>query len=351
MKYQIGKLILSAAAFLSTACLPIQTTEVSAAPALPQSAGITEARLVPVHIQSGQLKVHPVDSSFITSDMNGAFSESFLQDIREGRQKLYYSGSLEEARHSLSEVAYFYCSIPNGVQFYTGSDSRGTYLEITDACWNPLQAAVKTADQAWNSYKAEVREACWSLNLDTSDADLVDQINTYICRNYDYKVTNSGMPAFISSHLGQCWHYSKMFADMCNTVGIPAEQLENTDHAWNQVTVDGITYTFDVTYNDTSGNWNSYSWMNPSHPVSGANRWIQNTDGTWSYIGASGRLSRSSWIKSGGAWYYVDMNGIMLTRTWVRTSGKWYFLKDDGRMAVNTWIGRNWVNGNGEWIA
>lgn len=223
----------------------------------------TKAEEAPVTEEApkAETKMHSIDTSMIGNDLDGKYFESFLADIRSGSQRLYYNGDSAEAVASLSEVASVYCSMENGIQFYNESDASGSYLEIADEAWNEVQNAVTNADAAWAGYRTYVAEALHTLNLNASDADLVDQINTYICSTYDYAVTNSGMPQFISTGIGQCWHYSKLFADMCKAAGINAWMVENAEHAWNQVEVEGQTYTFDVTYNDTGANWTAYSWM------------------------------------------------------------------------------------------
>lgn len=210
---------------------------------------------------SSAAKNHSVDASFISSEMSGKYSYDFLQILRSGSRILYYDGDSANAEDSLSEVISFYCSLKGGIDYYEIHDETGYYLEIADSSWSKVKEAVAAADAGWAAYQDAVANACNSLNLYTSDEDLVNQINNYICANFDYEVTNSGMPVFISTGRGQCWHYAKMFADMCNAVGISAWKVENTEHAWDNVVVDGVTYKFDPTYNDTSGNWTAYSWL------------------------------------------------------------------------------------------
>lgn len=185
--------------------------------------------------------VHTVNTGFISCELSKPYTAAFLEDIRNGNSKLYYNGDSTNAEQSLSEVVSFYCSLPSGVNYYEVSDASGTYLELEPDVLASLQSAVSTADAGWTSYSTEVANACYSLNLNTTDTDLVNQINNYICTHFDYAVTNSGMPVFISTHQGQCWHYAKMFSDMCNAVGIQAWKVQTADHAWDQVVVDGIT--------------------------------------------------------------------------------------------------------------
>lgn len=313
------------------------------------------------HVQkASRISVEDVDNG-----MEEEFSDAFLKQIRSGSKYLYFSGSAASAKKSLSEIVRIYCDLPGKIQFYDVADATGTYLEITEACWPGLKSAVDKADRAWDGYRTYVADSCETLNLNASDASIVDQINDFICENFSYEVTNSGMPAFLASGKGQCWHYAKLFADMCNSVGIPASKIQNTEHAWNIVTVDHVQYTFDVTYNDTCGNRTLYSWTNPT-PLAGVSKaaaystadyeaaasagWQQ--QGTnWLYRKADGRYAKNQWVSIQGFWYYFDGNGAMCTSKWVQDGSSWYYVKADGTMAVSCWIGNCWVNASGIWQA
>lgn len=228
-----------------------------------QSTVQTIASEQPAGSQSGSYVPyeHEVTTGFITSEMTGSDSYAFLDALRQGNRNLYYTDDTQNAEDSLSEVVSFYCSMPEGINYYEMHDLNGNYLQIADSSWNTIEEQVAQADQGWKEYQAYIDTACHSLNLDVSDYELVNEINQFICDNYDYEVTNAGMPNFISTHKGQCWHYAKMFADMCNAVSIDAWKVENAEHAWNQVRIDDVIYTFDPTFNDTSGSPTAYSWQ------------------------------------------------------------------------------------------
>lgn len=205
--------------------------------------------------------IHSIHTDFITPELTGIYSQAFLQDIREGRNRLDYQGDAQNAEFSLSEIVSFYCSMDQNLPYYETQDSAGSYLELDPDVFSRLQAAVASADLGWAGYTDYVAQADESLNLYTDDHDLVDQINQYICDHFDYEITNSGMPKFLETGYGQCWHYAKLFSDMCNAAGIQAWKVENQDHAWDQVVVDGVTYTFDPTFNDTGPSQTLYSWQ------------------------------------------------------------------------------------------
>lgn len=210
---------------------------------------------------SSSAYMHNVDISSVTCELDGKYSWQFIQDILNGKQDLYYNGDAANAESSLSEVVSFYCDMNFGIDYYEIEDETGTYLEIADEYWPMLQNTVSQAASRWNAYPDYVASACRTLNLNTTDEDLVNQINQYICTAFDYEVTHSSMPAFIQNKRGQCWHYAKLFADMCNTCGIEAWKEQTTAHAWDAVRIDGKVYWFDPTRNDTCGNTSKYSWL------------------------------------------------------------------------------------------
>ncbi|MCF0245931.1 MAG: transglutaminase domain-containing protein [Ileibacterium sp.] len=206
---------------------------------------------------------HYVNAGVIGHEFYYAYTASFLNAIRNGSSVLYYSpGDDAQADYSLGEIVYDYCGLSSGGAYYTGHDANGTYLEIAPLEFSNLYQSVLNADAQWAAYPSQVAAALYSLDLHCTDREMVDQINNYICAHYDYLITDmANMPSFMNTGLGQCWHYAKLFADMCNAVGIPAWKVENAEHAWDNVIVDGVTYTFDPTYNDTSGQWTAYSWQ------------------------------------------------------------------------------------------
>ena len=111
-----------------------------------------------------------------------------------------------------------------------------------------------SADSAWGGYRQCVANALGSINLTVSDETLVQEIDAWLCRNCTYVlVDNAYMPYFTATGQGQCYQYAKMFADMCNSVGIPAWKVEGGNHAWNQYQINGQTYTIDPTNDDLNG--------------------------------------------------------------------------------------------------
>ncbi len=203
---------------------------------------------------SSLVRTHGIDVSGVGPEWKFALTPSFLSQIRSGSAYLYYSGSDADADWALGEVVYDYCGLADGGYYYNGADENGAYLELTPESAAQLQSAVASADSAWGGYRQGVANALGSINLTVSDETLVQEIDAWLCRNCTYVlVDNAYMPYFTATGQGQCYQYAKMFADMCNSVGIPAWKVEGGNHAWNQYQINGQTYTIDPTNDDLNG--------------------------------------------------------------------------------------------------
>jgi hypothetical protein len=96
-----------------------------------------------------------------------------------------------------------------------------------------------------------------------------------------------------------------------------------------------------IKLSDNNANPISYSATDYSITIVQAGNWIQNSNGTWSYIKADGSKA-VSWFKVDNKWYYFDTNGIMKTN-WISDGGKWYYLGTDGAMRTG------WQSIGGKW--
>jgi transglutaminase-like putative cysteine protease len=207
---------------------------------------------------------HSVNTSGLSSntfDFIYSLTPTFLSYIRAGQAKLYYSCDATTADYALGEVVYLYCNLSSGGSYYDGYDEYGTFLELTPSALSQLQSAVAAADANYGSYRSQVANILYSLDLTTNDYELVNQINAYLTNNFTYEITGNGqVSSMITTGKGQCYHFAHLFADLCNSVGISCSYVGTADHAYNIVTVDGISYRFDPTYNNTSHS-TAYSWL------------------------------------------------------------------------------------------
>jgi len=88
----------------------------------------------------------------------------------------------------------------------------------------------------------------------------VKKINTWICKNMTYKITNGDALSGFKNKKGQCMTYAQMFEVMCETAGIQTDYVRGTggggSHAWNRVKIDGKWYWVDSTWNDSGSKSN-----------------------------------------------------------------------------------------------
>lgn len=205
--------------------------------------------------------IRTVDLTRISCDFRFADTESFLNTLRQGGRILYYSSSTEMAEQALCEVISYYCEMPQGIQYLEGRDEQGFYLEILPDQIPSVRLAVNKADAAWACYLQNLQAIDKSLDTGQSDREFVNAVNAYICQNFSYEVNDVSMPTFMTLKRGQCWHYAKLFQDLCLAEGLDAKLIWTDTHAWDLLVIDGITYTFDVTNNDTGNDWTAWSWI------------------------------------------------------------------------------------------
>lgn len=92
--------------------------------------------------------------------------------------------------------------------------------------------------------------------------------------------------------------------------------------------------------------------------------WIQNEDGTWSYLNED-KTKRIGWVQSLSSkfWYYMNSDGIMMSNCWIKDNDKWYHFNENGAMQTgwsyidNNWyyleqsgaMKTGWINDKGTW--
>lgn len=89
-----------------------------------------------------------------------------------------------------------------------------------------------------------------------SDREKVKKIADYVSDRIVYKDTGSvGFYEMFTSTEpvnGVCGDYSSAFIYLCSRVDIPCLNIDDREHAWNEVYVDGKWYTADISYYDVA---------------------------------------------------------------------------------------------------
>ena len=89
-----------------------------------------------------------------------------------------------------------------------------------------------------------------------SDREKVKKIADYVSDRIVYKDTGSvGFYEMFTSTEpvnGVCGDYSSAFIYLCSRIDIPCVNIDDREHAWNEVYVDGKWYTADISYYDVA---------------------------------------------------------------------------------------------------
>ena len=90
-----------------------------------------------------------------------------------------------------------------------------------------------------------------------SDRKKVEALNDYLCELMEYDRTKTAIDSQIFTEhkepvYGQCSSFANAFALLCGAADIPCVTVSSTDHAWNEVYVDGQWLVVDVASNDHS---------------------------------------------------------------------------------------------------
>lgn len=86
------------------------------------------------------------------------------------------------------------------------------------------------------------------------DRDKVIRMNDYVCEHLTYGDGYEGISEIFTSEFpvkGTCASYCMAFTYLCERTGIPNVAMQDDEHGWNTVYVDGKWSYVDVTANDT----------------------------------------------------------------------------------------------------
>lgn len=195
------------------------------------------------------------------------YSNELATNIRNNENKRIYiePGDKQEANDSVIEVMMRYCDSKNPTWIPVVNEDGDGYFTLSNETFKEATQKIHKADQRFQEYKDVIYTALNDMDLLANDSQIINKINKYIITNYSYRVTDDLLFSFTETKKGQCYHYARLFEDMCKAVNIDAGyvtgQARGKYHAWNYVIVDGHTYWFDVTWNEGKLNPNQWSWL------------------------------------------------------------------------------------------
>lgn len=188
---------------------------------------------------------------------NEEYSNYYYDQLANGNNHFEYDN--DEERNlifaALDDVLsyYYYCHSPC-------SEGHENCIEIVE------HTGLMTIDD--DGYKNVIKNALYSMNRDCSDKEMIEQINQWICDNLEYEITYGDLYKLFDEYeyKGQCYHYARLFKDMCNAVGINMKIYhgwinKEEGHSWNYCEINNIVYYFDVTWNDSNDVYNAYMFM------------------------------------------------------------------------------------------
>lgn len=229
---------------------------------------------VPQKFDSSNVKQHTVNTHgiFRNYSFNEKYTQYIYDKIQNGEKDFLVPNATnwDEVIASKNE----YCREVLDYHFYLssykrGEDEFGIHYKID---YDEAQDYKARSQEKISSYRSFIANALNTMNLNCTDAEMVQQINNYIVKHFSYKLyeesySTYGVKTFVETKRGKCWHYAILFRDMCKAVGIHAGYVEGYAyggfHAWNYVYIDGDKYWFDPTFNDTIGN-NQFSFLTSS---------------------------------------------------------------------------------------
>lgn len=140
-------------------------------------------------------------------------------------------------------IDYDYCAVAGRVRIYP--DVIRKLLEINRRVDKGLADIVET-----NHFNAP--------NL--NDFDKARLIHNYVCKKMHYchefdakgnhKHIYAGFEDLVFGDCCVCNGYSRLYAELCDRVGIDCICVVNETHEWNKVTIDGTAYYVDCTWDD-----------------------------------------------------------------------------------------------------
>lgn len=107
------------------------------------------------------------------------------------------------------------------------------------------------ARQLYTDALAEIR-SCYNPNWTQLETALF--FHDYLCMRYSYDESLTRYSAYemVTEGTGVCQAYALIYAELLSSFGIECDYVVSAEmnHAWNVVTIDGVKYNVDVTYDD-----------------------------------------------------------------------------------------------------
>jgi transglutaminase/protease-like cytokinesis protein 3 len=105
--------------------------------------------------------------------------------------------------------------------------------------------------------EARLSDICALAEDIEDDCEKAAFLHDYICENFEYdkELENDDIYSFLLEKKGTCRAYTMLYTALLRKCGIDAtyavrEGDETAGHMWNEVVIDGVSYSVDVTWDD-----------------------------------------------------------------------------------------------------
>lgn len=223
--------------------------------------------------QNEKRYLHNINTSTIKNYYsNNKYFDLILHNILNGENTIYFNISQYDSMlDSMTDFMIRYLGIDNDdwIAYIEHTDAENYVMYLDQQSFKLAKETLSIRLQKDEEYKTYIRNTLNGFNLNASDREIVNQINKFVTANFKYQITDEYyMDSFIEKKIGQCYHFARLFTDLCNAVGIKSNIFSGTfngdSHAWSSVTIDGNIYYFDPTVARKSSTFDKYSWMSRS---------------------------------------------------------------------------------------
>ena len=148
------------------------------------------------------------------------------------------------------DVAYSHADL-----FFVDDEYRYTMLGSKVLSVYPdYTLSAEELSSARQTYAAELDELRGFYDPDWTQLETALFYHDYLCMRYSYDESLTRYSAYdmLTEGTGVCQSYALLYAELMNGFGIECGYVVSgaMNHAWNVVTIDGVKYNVDVTYDD-----------------------------------------------------------------------------------------------------
>ena len=176
--------------------------------------------------------------------------------------------------------------------------------------------------QARTQYDAAIQDILSQVKPDWTPLETALYLHDYLCMHYVYdeSLTRYTSYQMLTDKLGVCQAYTLLYNDLLSACGIDSDYIISAemDHTWNTVTIDGVPYHVDITYDDPTADTLGralHKHFLVSDQVIGSNHSFTAEEGNGTYTDttydhAFWREASSGFIPLDNYFYYIKQNTI-----------------------------------------